>query len=86
MSHEKIYSTIVNAIGFERCCEYLPVKKEEIEKKIKEDEYLNNIPLMKWDSMHYMFKGEFKRIGIDYTTLSDTVCTLKQCARMLVNK
>jgi hypothetical protein len=82
MSHEEKYTMVVNAIGLERCIQYLPATKEEIQKALKEDEYLNNIPLHKWEGMHPLFKWEFIRIGITILSLSATVSTLKRAARM----
>jgi hypothetical protein len=82
LTHEEIYSSIVNSIGLKRCIIYLPATKEEIKKALKTDKHLNNIPLKKWDNQHYSFKRELLRIGINYSSLSDTVCTLKQAAKM----
>lgn len=86
MSHEEIYSNVVNAIGLHVIERYLPVSKEEIKKALEKDEHLNNIPLEMWDQRHNAFKSHFVRIGINRISLSDTVCTLKQGARMLVKE
>lgn len=82
MSHEEKYTKIVNAIGYETCKRYLPATKEEIVKALETDEHLNSIPIEKWDRQHIIFKGQFVRIGITHISLSNTVCVLKQCARM----
>ena len=56
MSHEEVYSTIVNAIGMDKCIHYLPETKHDILEAYKEDKHLNNIPLAKWDFAHSDFK------------------------------
>lgn len=82
MSHNEKYEAIVNAIGLERCIQYLPASKEKIIQSLKTDEHLNNIPLKLWDEQHTAFKHQFLRIGINVLSLSGTVCTLKCAARM----
>ena len=85
ISHEEKYTRIVNAIGLEKCVHYLPETKENLKLALEEDEFLNNIPLQKWDFAFSDFRFEFYEIGINVISKSDSVCTLKQCARMYVN-
>lgn len=85
VSHEEKYRTVVEAIGLQRLISYLPADKKEIQKALKEDNSLNNIPLQRWDDMHLFLRGEFKKIGINSISLAETVCTLKQAARMYAN-
>lgn len=82
MPHDEIYSNVANAIGLESLEAYIPATKEEIQKALEADPHLNNIPLGKWDMMHVPMRQEFKKIGITTLSLSDTVCTLKQAARL----
>lgn len=82
MTHREKYSAIVNAIGLGTCVHYIPATKEEVVEALKTDEYLNNIPIKKWDDQHWFIKQELFRIGINAISLSDTVCVLKEAARM----
>lgn len=82
MSHNDIYTKVVEDIGLATCTAYMPVSREEIQKALEKDSHLNNIPLQKWDTMHPFFKQQLVSIGITSVSISDTVCTLKQAARM----
>lgn len=84
MAHEDIYTEVVNGIGLEQCLTYMPVSKDEIKEAFNTNRNLNSIPLSKWDRMHPRFKHQLNAIGITTVALSDTVCTLKQAARMWV--
>jgi hypothetical protein len=83
LSHEEVFTTVVNAIGLDVCKKYIPATKQEIETALENGDYhLNTIPLVKWDARHSLLASEFRRIGINTFSLSDTVCTLKQAARL----
>lgn len=84
MAHDELYGTVVNAIGLDRCLDYVPVEPEKLSALYEEDEHFNNVPLKKWDDQHAMFKYQFGKVGINIISLSDTVCTLKTAARMYV--
>ena len=82
MSHQEKYGAIVEAIGLNTCKYYIPATKEEIVEALKTDKHLNNIPIKKWDDQHEYFKKHFVRIGINLISLANTVCVLKEAARM----
>ena len=82
MSHEEVFTKIVETIGLENCIAYIPATKEEIQKALEKDSYLNNIPLKKWEDNHPLFINLFLSIGINTISLSDTVSTLKRSAKM----
>lgn len=84
MSHEELYTKVVNGIGLEICEGYMPVPIEELRDALREDPHLNTIPLRKWDNMHIAFRHVFRRIKVNRLSMSDMNCTLKQAARMLV--
>lgn len=86
MAHEEIYTKVVNAIGLKRCFSFVPASPEQIQRALETDKHLNNIPLQEWDKMHDVFKREFVRVGINCISPSNTVCTLKQAARMYVHQ
>lgn len=82
MAHVEIYTKIVNDIGLGGCIPYIPVSREEVQDALAKNSSLNDIPLEKWDKMHPSFKHKIRALGITVISLSDTVCTLKQAARM----
>ncbi|MGX1195776.1 hypothetical protein [Metabacillus sp. SLBN-84] len=86
MSHEELFTKIVNGIGLDTCARYMPASISTLRKALETDPHLNNIKLEKWDRMHPSFRHTFRRIGVRSLSLSDTVCTLKQAARMLVER
>lgn len=88
LSHREKYSKVVNAIGLHNVVAYIPATLEELTKKLKQDEYLNNIDLPKWDgSAEYPhFRRLLQGIGINVYSLADRVCILKQAARMWVEQ
>ncbi|WP_078598589.1 hypothetical protein [Evansella clarkii] len=84
MTHEELYTKVVNGIGLDTCATFMPVSIEELRDALEEDPHLNTISIKKWDDMHNIFRPYFHRIGVNTLSLSNTVCTLKQAARMLV--
>lgn len=84
ITHEEKYETVVNAIGLQRCLNYVPVDLEKLPALYEEDEHLNNVPLHKWDMAHPFFRSELSRVGINLQSLAGTVCTLKAAAKMYV--
>lgn len=84
MTHDEMYGRIVNDIGLDRLIPLLPENKEILTNALKEDENLNNIPLLRWDGRHQFVQRELKRIGINQSSLSQTVCILKCAARQYV--
>lgn len=84
MSHEEVFSKVVNGIGLDVCAMYMPASIETLRDALVKDPHLNNIKIKEWDRMHDLFRHAFRQIGVNRLSLSDTVCTLKQAARMLV--
>lgn len=88
LTHQEIYTKLVNDIGLDSIIPLIPATNAEIEKALLTDYYLNNIPIKKWDDMHQAFiqRGLFRSLGITHSSLSETICTLKQAARMWVER
>lgn len=96
-THEEIYTSIVNSLGFEDVKACIPFTEDEIIKALHKDEHLNNLPLNKWDKasgfecidMNCIYISSkltmlYRKIGINSFSNSDGVCILKQCAKMMV--
>lgn len=85
--HIDKYTTIVEKLGGTRAFElFLPENVSVLREKLAEDEHLNNIPLNRWDRLDGRVRYLAHGAGFRYWSLSDTVCTAKQAARMLVNE
>lgn len=82
MAHEDIYTKVVEGVGLETCIAYIPASQAEIKTALKNNTNLNTIPLSAWDRVHPSFKRQLVALGINSVSQSDTVCTLKQAARM----
>lgn len=95
ITHTEMYTMIVNKVGLDNCKSFIPATKEQIIEALKTDEYLNNIPVAKWDSaagyicqganvvkLPYGFRNVMVSKGFNVLSLSQCVCTLKQAARM----
>lgn len=82
MSHEEFYTNVVNGIGLGTLVGLLPATKEKIQECLKKDENLNNIPLADWDECAKHMKFYIGRIGVKSISLGQSVCILKQTARM----
>lgn len=83
VSHKEKYQTVVNAVGIHKFATVLPESPEKIKAAFKDDEYLNNISLHKWD---VQAPGVARLLGLAgmRCTLSECVSTLKEAARMTV--
>jgi hypothetical protein len=87
MSHQELYTKVVNGIGLEVCEKYIPVSIEKLRDALQVDPHLNSIALKKWDNAaNRAFRHTFRLIKVDTISLSEAVCTLKQAARMLVER
>lgn len=62
-NHEAAYKAIVNELGFEKVHALLPADDDEIILKYKDDHYLNNIPLKKWDAAGGWSVWENRKLG-----------------------
>ena len=82
MSHDEMYTKIVNDIGLEECIRLIPATIEEVQKALKTDKGLNHIPLRKWDDAAPYIAPYIRHLGITHITLSECVCTLKCAAKM----
>lgn len=95
------YTTFVERIGVEKIIPLLPFSKEEIKGALESgDEYLNTLPLSKWDSaagfrqagsniLEYS-PNPLKRLllnnGIKGASPATRVCILKTAARLSARK
>lgn len=86
MSHDEMYTKIVNAIGLSKLTPLLPTDKQALQIAYEEDENFNNIPLREWDVRHPYVKSLLKGIGITQSSLSQSVCILKQAARIYITQ
>lgn len=84
MSHEEMYTTMVHAIGLDNLIPLLPENKQTLQAAYEEDENLNNISLQQWDIRHHYVKQLLKGIGITTSSISQSVCILKQAARLYI--
>lgn len=75
------YKHIAEAIGFCVLARLVPATKEQLESAYETDNYFNEIPLKKWDSMHplVLHMRRHTRItrGKFPWSLCDSVCLLK---------
>lgn len=86
MSHEELYTKVVNAIGLSGCAVYIPATPEELRAALRVDPHLNNIPLKRWDDQYGSIRRALAYKQITQVSLSQAVCVLKQAARMLVER
>lgn len=90
-AHELHYENIVKALGYDAVKQYVPFElKSDIKKKKtilkSRDRYLNDLPLEYWDrAATYRFnKNLLHDKGVNAWSLSQIVCLLKECARMML--
>lgn len=95
MNYEEQYEKIIMALGYENVKKCIPFSLEQIKKALLKDEYLNNLPMKKWDiESGFIYKhGDcvfvgsplvklYHKIGVNAFSNSEGVAILKQCARM----
>lgn len=100
ISHDEKWGRVVNALGFEAVKSCIPFSLEDVQKALKTDKHMNNLPMKKWDNaggFHFdhagarpvqiptKLTGILRNAGITSFSPSDTVCILKCAARMWVN-
>lgn len=86
-THNEKYTSLVSAIGLKNLIPLIPATKEQIRNALDEGEgFLNEIPLKRWDARHLSVKARLHALGINVISLSETVCLLKQAARMWVEQ
>ena len=84
VSHKDIYTRAINVCGgLDTVIPYIPFKLEEIQKALEHhDEYLNTLRLSTWDFGSERVKDLcYRKAGINYMSLSEGVCLLKEAAR-----
>lgn len=86
ITHREMYEQVVNAIGLDNCARHMPVELDQLVAAMKTEDELNSIPLKLWDEKHPYIRTLIHRAGIRVISLSDSVCTLKMAARMLVER
>lgn len=84
LSYRDKYTSLVNAVGFEECINSLPATREDIIEAYKNDQYLTKIPLDKWDANAPLLYERLNQIGITEISATETVCIMKQSARMWI--
>lgn len=103
LTHQAHYMNVARAIGLDQLTKLVltyVADKERLTVALRSDEYLNNIPLDKWDNMHVSVRGlvsyNAKQVmheswegaelprGSFAWSLSETVSTLKAVARYIV--
>lgn len=98
--HREKFGAYVEALGRERLRFLLPVRDpQELRRLLAQDEHLNNVPLSRWDAQDPRVRRLLRdalrngRIGEAEDgrrrmvwSLSDTVCTLKECARQVAEE
>lgn len=86
MSHDDMYTKLVTDMGYEAVKWCLPTPYSKIIKALDDgDEHLNSISLPVWDSCTIRLDA-YRNLGINVISLSEKVCILKQCARMMWQK
>lgn len=95
ISHNEIYARAINLLGgLDAVIPYIPFTLEQIQKALKTDEHLNNLPMRKWDlASGFMCRGSdvrhvgggvwvlYRKAGINAASCSQGVCLLKEAAR-----
>jgi len=99
VSHKEKYQRAIQALGgLEAVIPYIPFRRAEIAEALeKGDEYLNTLPLARWDFASG-FRTLYSRVipigsglvdsyhahGVDCHSNAEGVCLLKEAARMWV--
>lgn len=87
MTHFQKYAKVVDTIGLSNLIPLIPADLETVKMKLKEDRYLNNIPLKKWDINIPVTRSLMNRqCGINVSSMSDAICVLKTAAEIWVQK
>ena len=95
--HYEKYDKLSREIGIEELKKSIPLTSEQIKEAITKDDYLNNIPLYKWDrwsgytvkinhetqeqTYTPLFYGVWGKTRKMHLSLADRVCILKHVAR-----
>lgn len=86
MSHEELYTKVVNAVGLSSCAVYIPATPEELRAALRVDPLLNTIPLKRWDDQYSSIRRVLALQNITRVSMSQANCVLEQAARMLVER
>lgn len=84
LSHQEKYKKIVDALGFDNVKKCLPYDLDTLKKAVKKDKHLNNLSLKTWDRTTPALSNLYRSKGVTSWSLSQSVCVLKECARMWV--
>jgi hypothetical protein len=83
LTHDEKFSLIVNFLGIENVSGYIPFSKKQIKEAFENgDIHLNSCPLRFWDRQVLYIKNLLCSNGINACSLAESVCILKECARM----
>lgn len=81
------YGALVKKIGIERLKPYMPEKEDVLRKKFEKDEHLNNISIKEWDfNANLIAPLLWETAGINWSSLSQRVCILKEAAAIIVKE
>lgn len=97
LSHSEVYGRVIDYLGgLEVVGAYIPFPIEELRKKIKKDQWLNNTPMDAWDrAAGFVCRGSncslvggglwslYRKHGITSASCSDGVSLLKEAAMQL---
>ena len=88
-TYAETYKILIEDIGIDMIKPYIPFTREQIVKALKEDKYLNNLPLTKWDlAANNLRNVNLKNIKLNISawSLSERVCLLKESAILWANQ
>lgn len=83
IEHRQKYEAKAQKLGVKALKQLVPIPKggiEALRKCYEDDKYLNNIPLVYWDSKDRSVRQLVRESGGGIWSLCDTVCTLKHVA------
>ena len=85
ISHTEYNLWMAEILGIENLRKLLPAPIQEIQLALLKDEHLNSIPLPLWDNMDSIVRKLAYAKGLPWS-LSDTVCVLKEVAKVEAEK
>lgn len=98
--HEEKYEMIINAIGYEEVKKCIPFPLDRLKKAYKEDKNLNNLSMKKWDLAggfvgwpsgadyvgSVLTRLYYEKLRVNTFSCCESVCILKNCARMWIEE
>lgn len=98
--HRKFYGDVIEKLGYENVTRCVPYDLKTLTEAFEEDKYFNNLTMKTWDLSGGFINcrnGDVSYVGSQLTSLmirrglnvfsnSQTVCILKECARLMVER